>query len=383
MPPPSSSGPLLRLLDAATPPDGIRAALTESLAGGRPIAPLPSDPAEAAATVRMLHPEVDCEHPDTAAVVATSGSTGQPKGVMLSAAAIRAGAEATHAHLGGAGDWTLALPPHYVAGLMVIARAAVAGTGLRVVRSDLADLPTAPGAGRHYLSLVPTQLVRALADPRTTEALAAQDAVLLGGAAVDPAVLERAAASGVTVVTTYGMSETSGGCVYDGTPLPGVEVHLDRTGRVSIAGPTLFSGYRLQPELTAESLVGPPAARRLLTRDRADWVDGRLQVLGRVDDVVISGGVNVDLALVEARTGAVLGCEVAVLGVPDPEWGHRVVAVAVTEVTLDELRERLRGSLPAAALPRDLVRMKVLPRSSSGKIDRLRLKGDLTAGKVT
>lgn len=379
MPEPRPSGPLLRLLDASTSPDGIRAAIEATLTGGPPIAPLPPDGGEATGVVRMLAPDVPCEYPDAAAVVATSGSTGNPKGVVLSRAAIRAGADATHQRLGGVGDWTLALPGHYVAGLMVIARAVVGGSRLRVVGSDLADLPTDPGPGRHYLSLVPTQLVRALADPRTTAALAAQDAVLLGGAAVDPAWLDRAGAQGITVVSTYGMSETSGGCVYDGIPLPGVDVHLDEAGRVSIGGPVLFSGYRLRPDLTAEAWV----EGRLLTHDRAEWTDDRLRVLGRLDDVVISGGINVDLAEVEARCTAALNCQVAVLGVPDPEWGHRVVAVAATDHTLAELRGRLRGSLPPAALPRDLVRVGSLPLTSSGKIDRLRLKDDLSTGTMT
>lgn len=383
MPETRPSGPLLRLLDASTSPDGIRAAIEATLAGDPPIAPLPTDSSEAAGVIGMLAPDEPCEYEDAAAVVATSGSTGNPKGVVLSRAAIRAGADATHQRLGGIGDWTLALPGHYVAGLMVIARAVVGGSRLRMAQSDLADLPTDPGPGRHYLSLVPTQLIRALADPRTTSALAGQDAVLLGGAAVDPAWLDRAAVEGITVVTTYGMSETSGGCVYDGIPLPGVDIDLDETGRVSIGGPVLFSGYRRRPDLTAQTLVDGPRGDRLLTSDRAEWTDGRLRVLGRLDDVVISGGINVDLAEVEAHCTAALDCQVAVLGVPDLEWGHRVVAVAATDHTLTELRARLRGSLPPAALPRDLVRVGSLPLTSSGKIDRLRLKHDLSTGTMT
>jgi O-succinylbenzoic acid--CoA ligase len=323
----------------------------------------------------MLALDQPVDEAGAAAVVATSGSTGRPKGVVLSREAITTAVAATHARLGGPGDWVLAVPAHYVAGLMVLARTVLAGTTAHEVPSDLRGLDRAVAAmtGRRYLSLVPTQLVRACADPRLTEALAGFDAVLLGGAAADPQLLALARERGIAVVPTYGMSETCGGCVYDGVPLDGVRVDLEPgTERILLAGAPLFSGYRLRPDLTAAAL----RAGRLLTQDRGRWRDGRLDVLGRLDDVVVSGGVNVDLAAVERASRGwpgVTAAELAVVGVPDPEWGTRVVAVTDGYGTLDDLRQFLRLHLPAAAAPRQLVRVAALPRLSSGKIDRQRL----------
>lgn len=358
----STAGPDLRPVAG---PD-ILPALAAALAGGPAVVPLAEDPLERRQTLAAVRPDRPVED-GVAAIVATSGSTGEPKGVLLSAAAIRASVAATHERLGGPGHWTLALPAHYVAGLMVLARTVLAGTRATTVRSDLGDL-VAPTAGRHYLSLVPTQLVRALTSP-TGEALAGFDAVLVGGAALDSGVLERARRRGITVVTTYGMSETCGGCVYDGRPLSGVDIQVNPAGVVSIAGPPLFSGYRLRPDLTADVLVDG----RLLTFDRGRWHDGRLEILGRRDAVVITGGHNVDLEQVE-RTTAGLGEEIAILALGDPEWGSVVVAVTASACSYDDLRAFLTPRLPAYALPRRLVRLNALPRTSSGKIDRVAIR---------
>jgi O-succinylbenzoic acid--CoA ligase len=192
----------------------------------------------------------------------------------------------------------------------------------------------------------------------------------------------------VPVVTTYGMSETCGGCVYDGVPLAGVEVVLDDDGRVSLGGPTVFSGYRLRPDLTADALRDG----RLRTADRARWADGadgvrRLKVLGRTDDVVISGGLNVDLAQVERHAAGWPAlaadpdrapAELVVVGVPHPEWGTEVVAVSDRALPVTGLREHLSGTLPGYAAPRRLVVLAGLPRTSSGKIDRQRIRALLS-----
>jgi O-succinylbenzoic acid--CoA ligase len=388
-------------LHLATGTGEVLAALRRSLAGDGPTAPLPAPGPERDQTLAMLQPDRPVAEPDAAAIVATSGSTGRPRGVVLTRAALVASAEATQRRLQGPGTWVLALPPHYVAGLMVLVRALVADQPLREVDQrlhGLADLDL--GAGPCYISLVPTQLTRALADPRQTASLARFDTVLLGGAAADAGLLERTAQAGITVVTTYGMSETCGGCVYDGRPLDGVDVTIETSGRISIAGPTVFAGYRLDPGATAEALVDS----RLLTRDRGRWAGGRLVVEGRLDDVVVSGGLNVDLAAVERRVRAWSGGEAAVVGVPHPDWGVEVVAVLESgenpvhvtggrqepgaapatstglssrPETLTALRTDLATTLPGYALPRRVLVTAALPRTSGGKIDRRRLIADL------
>ncbi|SER16359.1 AMP-binding protein [Microlunatus flavus] len=386
----AGSTTLLRAVEG----DALPAALAEALDGGRPVAPLPPEPAERARAVRALRLDEPAD-PDAAVVVLSSGSTGEPKGVVLSAAALRAGAEATHVRLGGVGHWLLPLPRHHVAGLMVLARAHLSGSAVVPLSGDLAELPDlALPSGRRYLSLVPTQLVRALALPRLVEALASLDAVLVGGAATDPALLARARVAGVPCVTTYGMSETCGGCVYDGVPLDGVDVAVglpDRVGgvdgdRISVGGPVVFSGYRGRPDLTADAL----RSGRFLTSDRGAWVTGtdgvaRLAVLGRVDDVVVSGGHNVDLSAVEARAHAWPErgtAEIAVVGVPDPEWGTEVVAVTDDhDLTLAGLRSWVRAELPAYAAPRRLVALDRLPRTGGDKVDRRRLRAELAPTK--
>lgn len=371
--------PPLRLLPTTgLSADELTAAFAGALDGAYVLAPLPPDPVEEAAVRRML---AAAEAPgavpaDVALIVSTSGSTGAPKGVMLSATAIRAGAAATDARLGGPGEWSLALGPHYVAGAMVVCRALLAGEALHLVPPHLAGIAAAttrPGA-RHYLSVVPTQLARLRQDGAGLAALAGFDAILLGGAAVDVEVLAGLRARGLRLVTTYGMSETSGGCVYDGRPLDGVTVRADPAdGRLAITGPVLFSGYLGRPELTAEVVRAEPDGHRsLLTGDRGEVAaDGTVRVLGRLDDVVISGGLNVDLAAVQAASRRALGTtDLVAVGVPDPVWGTRVVVVTSRRTSLAGLREALAGELAHHALPRGLGRLDVLPTTSSGKIDR-------------
>ena len=359
------------LVCAETPGEVLRA-LRAALAGGAPVAPLSGDPVEQAQSLAVLRPDKPIEEPDAAAVVTTSGSTGRPKGVVLSRAALVAAAEAAHERLGGAGSWILALPPHYVAGLMVLARAAVAGTEVGVTDSRLGGLTDAVRTltGRRYVSLVPAQLARACADPALPRVLAGLDAVLVGGAPLDPRLRARAHHLGLPVVTTYGMTETCGGCVFDGVPLSGMTVDLDPgSGRIALSGPMLFSGYRLAPELTAASLHGSTFA----TQDRGRWVDGRLEVVGRLDAVVVSGGRNIDLHELEQLAQTRVDAEIAIIGLPDPDWGTEVVAVGTGAATLADLHRGLAADVPAFALPRRLIRVADLPRTAGGKIDRTRL----------
>lgn len=319
--------------------------------------------------------------------VRTSGSSGDPKEVALSRRAVVASAWATMHRLGGTGQWVLALPAHYVAGLQVLVRSILAGSR-PVALSEHASLRAAVGAmedSRRYLAIVPTQLHRLLVDPAAVEALTSFDAVLLGGAAAVPDLLRRAREKGIEIVTTYGMSETCGGCVYDGVPLDGVDVTLEESGRVLLAGPVLFDGYVDDGALTAQVLRGG----WLHTPDLGRFDEqGRLEVVGRVDDVAISGGVNVPLPAVERRLLAHPAVhQAAVVGVPDDEWGTRVLAVVVTAhgavpPSLSELRDFVGQMHPRAWAPHGVVFADALPLLDSGKVDRLRLRREWSRARA-
>jgi O-succinylbenzoic acid--CoA ligase len=300
---------------------------------------------------------------------------------MLAADALRASGEATARRLAGRGRWLLALPAHHVAGLQVLVRSVLAGTTPAV----LADGPFRPpafvsatdGLGGDlplYTSLVPTQLVRLLDDPAGRVALRRYDAVLVGGAAATPALLARAREADVRVVTTYGMTETCGGCVYDGRPLDGVEVTLDDLGRVLLGGPVLAEGYLGRPDLDATAFVGDP--RRLRTQDLGRLDDGTLTVLGRADDVILTGGANVAPAPVEAALAELPGvAESCVVGVPDAEWGQLVVALVVLRPgapapALEDVRRLVADRVGPASAPRRLVVVPALPLRGPGKPDR-------------
>lgn len=302
-------------------------------------------------------------------VLRTSGSTGRPKSVVLSHRSLLASARATHDRLGGPGQWVLNLPPTYVAGLQVLFRSVVAGTEPVLQTGSLAGTVAAMTGPRRYVSLVPTQLRRLLAavDPGELAALTRFDAVLVGGGPLWPEVRAAAEAAGVRVVQTYGMAETCGGCVYDGRPLDGVEVRIGDDGQVLLRGPVLFDGYADDPARTADVLDDG----WLRTQDlgRLDD-DGRLWILGRVDSVIISGGVNVPAEAVEAmleRHPDVVGA--VVVGVPDREWGERVTAVVESRrvLGLAELRDLVE---PRAWAPRTLVPTDRLLHLSNGKVDR-------------
>ncbi|OBG30425.1 O-succinylbenzoic acid--CoA ligase [Mycobacterium alsense] len=316
---------------------------------------------------------------DVALVAPTSGTTGAPKGALLTAAALTASATATHRRLGGPGAWLLALPPHHIAGLQVLVRSVLTGTApveLDVSKGfDVAELPGATarlGSGRRYTSLVAAQLAKALTDPAATAALAELDAVLLGGGPAPRPVLDAAAAAGVSVVRTYGMSETAGGCVYDGVPLDGVALRVAGGGRIMIGGATLAKGYRnpVDPDPFAE-----PGWFR--TEDLGALGEaGVLTVLGRADDAISTGGLTVLPQPVEAALcthPAVADC--AVFGLADDRLGQRVAAAIVVREgseapTVEALRAHVMSTLEATAAPRELHVVDALPRRGIGKLDR-------------
>lgn len=320
---------------------------------------------------------------EVALLVRTSGSTGAPRDVLLSADALRASAAATHRRLSGAGHWLLALPTAHIAGLQVVLRSVAAGTepvqlsGPFRAESFRAAAARVPDDGPRYVSLVPTQLLRVLADAAATESLAGFDAVLLGGAAAPGSLVEDARARGIRIVTTYGMSETCGGCVYDGVPLDGVRIELVDDGRIALSGPMLATGYRDRPELTADTFrTRTDGTRWLHTSDLGSWVDDRLVVLGRADDVLITGGEKVPPAAVERVIAALPGiAEVCVVGVPDPQWGQAVTAALVLhpgamEPDLAAVRSTVAAALGPAAAPRHQLVLDALPLRGPGKIDR-------------
>lgn len=431
-------------------------------------------------------------------VLRTSGSTtGTGKLVGVSMDALVASARATHKRLGGPGIWVLALPAYHAAGVQVLVRAAVAGThvfnaykeggfdpqhlaqvidaacvsagdavpscGDDAASSCGADAASSCAGGADgeaegalaaddsgracpvYTSLVPTQLRRALDDEQLRGALTRLDAVLIGGAAADAQLLEQAKAAGIRVVTTYGMSETCGGCVYDGQPLPGVSMDVDQaTGAIWLSGPMLATGYLGDEELTRRCFVsrpqagvgasgvggtasaaesakagaagasteagatrpgaeagvggpgagsdagaGEPARRWFITSDRGHIVDGRLQVLGRLDDVIISGGIKVEPGPIEALLALnPLVSECAVVGLPDLQWGQVVTAVVVPAsmpglgrvdegAILAQIRVYLEQKLSGAQCPKQVLLANALPYKGIGKVDRRALAQSL------
>jgi O-succinylbenzoic acid--CoA ligase len=331
-------------------------------------------PREVVAGIRAWLGEVEEPAP---LIIETSGSTGSPKRVVLERSAVLASARATARRLGAEGRWLLALPPAYVAGVQVVVRSLLAGQEPVIVAEhpSFATAFAAAGDGPVFVSLVAAQLSELLDDEDDLTALRGCHTVLVGGGPFSLRLRRRTEDLGVNAVATYGSSETAGGCVYDGLPLDGVAVAVAEDGRIRIGGPTLFSGYAGDPALTAASLVDG----WFLTSDQGEFdPDGRLRVLGRLDDVVVTGGVNVPTGQVSDRLLQHPGVSAAfVLGVPDDRWGQRVVGVVVPTSspapTLDEVRDFVAAHLPRAWAPHQLLVLGALPLLPNGKPDRAQL----------
>jgi o-succinylbenzoate---CoA ligase len=368
------TGPALLPLDASLP----RARLGALLEAFAPSVVLTSEGPERAAGAWSPGPADPGVHPEIALVIATSGSTGEPKGVELAGSALLASARASLRRIGAGrgGRWLCCLPAFHIAGIQVLVRSLLCGAAPAV--PDHLDAAALAASGCAHVSLVPTQL-RRLVDAGAD--LSALSSILLGGAAVPPGLVDAARDAGGRVITTYGMTETCGGCVYDGVPLDGVRADIRADGRIRIAGPVLFSGYRLRPDLTA-------LAREddwFVTSDLgAITPSGALVVRGRADDVINTGGELVVAAEVETVIGGCAGVrEAAVVGVADPEWGERVTAVVVpadpaAPPRLDALRAHVRGVLPAYAAPGALVLAEEIPMLPSGKADKEALRARLS-----
>ena len=376
-----------------------------------------------------------------ALVVGTSGSTGTPKRTALTARALAASAAATERFFGsnsdGASQWLLALPAHYIAGAQVLARSVLAGTAPVIARSVIEPVHFSPevflqavehmSSARRFISLVPTQLHKLLesadADPHLGaeihEALGSFTGILLGGAPASTDLLAAATALGLNTVTTYGSAETAGGCVYSGSVLPGVRVELvpeegmpavpdtggepAQVGRIWISGAHLASGYIGDAARTAEHFFSAADGTRWYRTDdygllspaaapdsNKNCSEQRLQVLGRSDDVLISGGVKISaraVATVLEEHPAVR--EACVVGLPDARWGTAIAAAvtlvssalapsaagngmspALTEELCTLLRARCAEKLGAPAAPKQLSILPDFPLTSTGKPDR-------------
>ncbi|WHS28598.1 AMP-binding protein [Auritidibacter ignavus] len=348
--------------------------------------------------------------PDIAAVVRTSGSTGRPKQTLLSTSALQASATATAEALAGQGRWLLAVGAQFVAGLAVLSRSIMAGTTPLVLPSGsfTAEKFVATTAGLNgrtpveqprYVSLVPTQLTRLLeageAIPEVIDGLRSYSAVLVGGARAPQASVEAARQHGIKLMLTYGSSETCGGCVYNGRPLPGVDLGLARhtiaggaaVDRVTLTGAMVATGYLDQPKLTAEHFrTGPDGTRTYLTDDYGEILTAstsqtpQLRVLGRVDDVLISGAVKVSAAEIQRVLESHPTIrEAFVTGVADDHWGQRIVAgiVPAEDAAIESgsqrdtaLRRWVRAQLGEAAAPKSFTVLDRIPLLANGKPDR-------------
>lgn len=365
----------------------LLAGIADALAGGAPVLPITAG-ADQATVERLLQQPLPAQ---TALVIHTSGSSGAPKAVALSAESLTASAQATHDALGGPGGWLVTLPTHLISGVQMLVRSAV--SGIDPVFSDgpfdpEALLYAAEGmnAPRKYVSLVPVQFARLLdlteRDADAAEALRAFDAVLVGGQQVSLELRQRAHELGISLRRSYGMTETSGGCVYDGVEIGDTRIRI-RQGEVQLAGSTLALGYLGDTKLAATSFVAETDRKGDLTRwyhtgDAGELLGGMLTVTGRLDRVLVSGGVNVSLDSIEQMVREFEGWEGALaVATEHPEWGERPMLVveisagssAAARTPLDEVRAAIRERLGPAAVPEWVTETDEIPRLAGGKPD--------------
>lgn len=363
----------------------LAAALRRTLLDGGPalaLVPGYAPPGVAALSRDCVTAGAGAELPEDLAVICpTSGSTGAPRGVLLTATNLRMSSRLGDDRLGGPAAWFVALPPTSAGGLIAVTRSVLgplaptpwtgvggaarfAAAGFLAELTEFVDKVTAAGVSAR-VSLVPTQLVRLLDEPGGAAGLARLDAVLVGGGPLSPGLLARARASGVPVVRSYGMTETAGGCVFDGLPLDQVRVSIGPDSQIRVGGPTVAAGY-LHPTTRPGMTFDGDSVR---TGDRGEFRDGRLTVFGRVDDVVAVRGSNVDRGAVELL---LMGCpgvsEAAVTSVEHEIDGWRLVAFIVGDPDPDLLRTVVADQLSPAAVP-TIVAVASLPRLPGGKVD--------------
>jgi O-succinylbenzoic acid--CoA ligase len=307
---------------------------------------------------------------EIALVVSTSGSTGSAKEVGLSAKAILTSAKSTNDYLGAKSGqvWSLLLPLTHIAGINVLARCLELGTTPLDLREHEGKYPHAD-----FTAVVPTQLFRSLnGDADLLEHLLSAKSVLVGGAALDPTLREQATAAGIKVVESYGMTETCGGCVYDGNALPGTKILIAESGLIWISTGSLATSYLNDPD-GWDHLVEDGYFQ---TSDIGEFRDGKLLVTGRSDDVIITGGENISLAAVEKVVRNTLtGVECAAFAITDTQWGQSLHLAIAGSAHPDELaiNERLSSQISVAAKIKRFIYLDKLPRTSLDKIDRSKL----------
>jgi O-succinylbenzoic acid--CoA ligase len=314
--------------------------------------------------------------------VETSGSTARPKRVRLSGSALIASARAPAGEI-GEGGWVLALPLSYIAGIMVVIRSLVAETPLVDARHEPFDareftqLASVLADGTWFTALVPAQLVRlvdlAERDTSARDALRRFSRILVGGQAIPSGLIDRATARGIRVTKTYGSAETAGGVVYDGRPIGDTRVRIAEDGRVVIATSSLADEYHGDTELTATSFRVDDGTRWWHTTDVGELTDGELAILGRMDDIIITGGIKVSLGDID-RVLESAGIDAVASWFADDTWGQVPALVSTSDLDREVVRDLIERELSKAARPYRFVTVSELPRLSSGKIDRRALR---------
>ncbi len=337
----------LRLIDPSWSTPQLLEALLDALTGEGP----------ALTTVEISQSSLD---PKSALVLPTSGSTGSPKSVVLSAKALITNARSTHKYLEAkSGErWSLLLPTHHIAGINVLVRSIELGT-IPVGVDSIAD----------YTAIVPTQLYRALhGDQKLLTHLQQCQAVLVGGAPLDPDLRAEAQSSGIKIIATYGMTESCGGVVYDGVPLTGIELRIIE-GRIAIRGPQIALGY------LGEAF--PLTDGFFLTQDLGEIENGILKVLGRSDDQIISGGEKISLSAIENfLQGEFAHSEIIAFSKSDDQWGEKLCLASTGSFTLEELTKKVKERFGNHAAPKELFQVEEIPYLSIGKPDRKKLARD-------
>lgn len=356
-------------------PTAIVADLEQAISGRYSFLPLPADDRAKFTLLRNTQRAGEPIDANVALVVPTSGSTGTPKGAQLSAVNLVASADATHRRLGGPGQWLLAMPAHHIAGLQVLIRSLIAGVdplaidlsrGFNIDDFARGAAELARTGDRCYTSLTPMQLAKALDTLRGIEALQLFDAILVGGSAINPQLLSSAQQLNINVVTTYGSSETAGGCVYDGYALDGVQIRVS-SGRIHLGGPMVAHGYRNHPDHPAFAEPG-----WFITSDGGQLHGSRLQVTGRLDNIITSGGLKLHPEVLEHALLEIPGVDHAcVAGIPHPRLGQAIVAAYTGRASVTDILVALEDSgTPRWQLPKDLRHVDELPLTGSGKVDR-------------